>query len=328
MLDHFVEGAEYPKRRIQASIVTLIKKARGCRQAVEVAAASSKITLSSLEQALHLADFDELVIVESWSAGVCSELDKITDELSVRFTTDAEQLMSLMRSQYPAWTAKRESLLDDVDMCQRLMSTTESVYLNLGPMAKELRRIADVADQINSDRRSPLFLNVPLKEIRAAADEGVETVSLIFVLSFLQHEMGLLRNQVLRTDAAKKVRKRAAEKMKVPQQILDVLTEYEDGERTAELFPQLKKDSDGQGSGDNGGQGSGTKGSDGKGSGGKGGKGSGSKGLGDKGSGDGRGSGVGKGSGDGKGLVRLDSADPLETPRKRPRLTGRFGLQA
>ena len=58
MLENFVEGAEYPKRRIQASIMTLIKKARGCRQAVEVAAAISKITLSSLEQALHLADFD------------------------------------------------------------------------------------------------------------------------------------------------------------------------------------------------------------------------------------------------------------------------------
>lgn len=154
--------------------------------------------------------------------------------------------MRLASSKYPAWRDKKESLLDDVQLCGELLKTSEETYLQLGPMAKELRRIADQIEAVNTDKRQPLFApSLNLKAVRKCADQVVETVTVIFVLSFLQNEMCTLRNQMLRSDAAKLVKSRASEKMILSDQLLAVIDEYEQGTRTAELFPELKDSSRG-----------------------------------------------------------------------------------
>ena len=93
--------------------------------------------------------------------------------------------MRLASSKYPAWRDKKESLLDDVQLCGELLKTSEETYLQLGPMAKELRRIADQIEAVNTDKRQPLFApSLNLKAVRKCADQVVETVTVIFVLSF------------------------------------------------------------------------------------------------------------------------------------------------
>ena len=236
----------YEARQIKTEIVELLKTARSCRQSVIVHEAGAKVVLTSVEKAVHVGQLDALVNIPQLAASVLSELDGVVDELAASFTKDAEDLMRLASSKYPAWRDKKESLLDDVQLCGELLKTSEETYLQLGPMAKELRRIADQIEAVNTDKRQPLFApSLNLKAVRKCADQVVETVTVIFVLSFLQNEMCTLRNQMLRSDAAKLVKSRASEKMILSDQLLAVIDEYEQGTRTAELFPELKDSSPG-----------------------------------------------------------------------------------
>jgi hypothetical protein len=236
----------YVARQIQTEVVELLKTARSCRQSVIVHEAGAKVVLTSVEKTVHVSQLDALVDIPQLAASALSELDGVVDELAASFTKDAEDLMRLAGSKYPAWRDKKESLLDDVQLCGELLKTSEETYLQLGPMAKELRRIADQIEAVNTDKRQPLFApSLNLKAVRKCADQVVETVTVIFVLSFLQNEMCTLRNQMLRSDAAKLVKSRASEKMILSDQLLAVIDEYEQGTRTAELFPELTDSSRG-----------------------------------------------------------------------------------
>ena len=141
----------YEARQISTDIVELVKTASACRQSVMAHEAGAKMVLTPLEKAVHVGEFDALVDIAKLAAEVLAELDAVLGLLAASFTKDATDLMRMVRSKYPPWLVKREMLLDDAKLGGALLKSTEQVYLQPGPVAKELRRIVDHIGGINGD---------------------------------------------------------------------------------------------------------------------------------------------------------------------------------
>ena len=135
---------------------------------------------------------------------------------------------------YPDWIDKKESLLTEDELCERLLANSGN-YCRIGPLAQELKFWTKSLKTLHSDSAGLIMDSSLIKSLGQQADEAIETVAFTYIIHYMRVE---LRKYVDDKEELKRVIESARTNVSsnhgvaLTSQMEAFFTEFQEGKRT------------------------------------------------------------------------------------------------
>ena len=182
----------------------------------------------------HYPGLDGAFDIPSQAEDIKRESHRLQHMFGSLWTAELEQMVKVLGDMVPAWSAKRETLLSENDVCEALLANVAN-YGRIGPVAAELKDWQKQLKLLHADGHGSIVEPSLVKRLGTDANHGIETVAFTFVVHYIREEFRKLDAADVKKSVAE-LRQEIVTKHRVPltTQMDEWLQEFADGKRTGE----------------------------------------------------------------------------------------------